>query len=109
MMIKCRKTYIGIFLLLILILYIPVHKVYKKTNHQEVILETFQIKNGWGYRILVNNKTLIYQPTIPAIDTLRSFPNETSAYAVGSLVLERLNKNQDFSVSLYDIQHSLSD
>ena len=57
----------------------------------------------------MNEKVLIYQPTIPAIDTLRSFPDEASARKIGALVLERLNNNENFSITMDDIKHSLSD
>ena len=70
---------------------------------------TFQLEDGWGYRIVMNEKVLIYQPTIPAIDTLRSFPDEASARKIGALVLERLNNNENFSITMDDIKHSLSD
>ena len=72
-------------------------------------LQTFQLEDGWGYRIVMNEKVLIYQPTIPAIDTLRSFPDEASARKIGALVLERLNNNENFSITMDDIKHSLSD
>ena len=72
-------------------------------------LQTFQLEDGWGYQIVMNKKVLIYQPSIPAIDTLRSFPDEASARKIGSLVLERLRNNKDFSITIDDIKHSLSD
>ena len=72
-------------------------------------LQTFQLEDGWGYQIVMNKKVLIYQPSIPAIDTLRSFPDEASARKIGSLVLERLKNNKDFSITIGDIEHSLSD
>lgn len=71
-------------------------------------LQTFQLGDGWGYRIMMNNKVLIYQPTIPAIDTACSFPSEESARRVGSIVLDRLRSNRDFSVTATEIKHSLS-
>ena len=72
-------------------------------------LQTFQLGNGWGYKILVNKKTLIYQPTIPAIDTVCPFPDERSARRTGLLVLNRLKHNLDISVTMEDLEHSLSD
>lgn len=72
-------------------------------------LQTFQLGNGWGYKIVLNKKTLIYQPTIPAIDSVQSFPTETSARKTGLLVLERLNQNKDFSITTDDLKDSLSD
>lgn len=71
-------------------------------------LQTIQLGDGWGYQIVMNGKVLIYQPTIPAIDTLMAFPDETSARMIGSIVLEKLNQNRDFTVTITDIQKSLS-
>ena len=72
-------------------------------------LQTFQLRNGWGYKIMLNKKTLIYQPTIPAIDSIQPFPTETSARKTGLLVLERLNQNKDFAITIDDLKDSLSD
>ncbi|RHJ90303.1 DUF4907 domain-containing protein [Bacteroides sp. AM07-16] len=74
-------------------------------DRRQLELQTFQLEDGWGYKIRMNRKVLIYQPTIPSIDTMMSFPNETSAKAAGSLVLERLNRNQDFSITKDDIKY----
>jgi len=64
---------------------------------RQLELQTFQ-----------SGKVLIYQPTIPSIDTVTAFPNEESARNIGTLVLNRLTENKDFSVSRDEIQHSLS-
>lgn len=71
-------------------------------------LQTFQLGNGWGYQIVMNQKVLIYQPTIPAIDTVMPFPDEASAHRIGTLVLERLAANRNFSVSKEDVTNTLT-
>lgn len=75
---------------------------------RQLELQTFQLGDGWGYQIVMNQKVLIYQPTIPTIDTLMPFPDEASAQAIGSIVLEKLNQNRDFTVTITDIHKSLS-
>lgn len=72
-------------------------------------LQTYRLQDGWGYRILMNDKVLIDQPTIPAIDTLMAFPDEASARSIGLLVCDRIAGNMNFSITKEDIQHSLSD
>lgn len=111
MTIKCRKALLGSLLLLpVLIFILLFHRGgLGSRDGRQPELQTFQLGDGWGYRIVVNDKVLINQPTIPAIDTVRPFPSEISAYTVGSLVLDRMNKNLDFSVSIEDIENSLSD
>jgi hypothetical protein len=79
-----------------------------KLGNQRIEVVTVQLQNGWGYKILLNKKTLIYQPTIPAIDTIMPFPDEKSARKVGKLVVERIAEGKDFSISKEEIQHSLS-
>ena len=73
-------------------------------DKRQLELQTFQLRDGWGYRIMMNRKMLIYQPTIPAIDTLMPFPDQASAHAIGSIVLERLYANRDFSITKGDIK-----
>ena len=110
MTIKGRKALWSLVLLpvLILFLYFRPGEMGSRGDRQPE-LQTFQLEDGWGYQIVMNKKVLIYQPSIPAIDTLRSFPDEASARKIGSLVLERLKNNKDFSITIGDIEHSLSD
>lgn len=68
-----------------------------------------RFNRGWlGYQIRMNGKVLIYQPTIPSIDTVIAFPDKESAENIGTLVLNKLAGNRNFSVSREEIQHSLS-
>ena len=64
---------------------------------RQLELQTFQSGDGWGY-----------QPTIPSIDTVIAFPDKESAENIGTLVLNKLGGNRNFSVSREEIQHSLS-
>ncbi|MDR2918119.1 MAG: DUF4907 domain-containing protein [Tannerella sp.] len=71
-------------------------------------LQTFQLKDGWGYQILIDKKVFIYQPTIPAIDSVKPFPDEVSAGKVGMLVLKRLQSKQSPGVTPDEISHLLA-
>lgn len=109
---KKRLAIIGgliVLLPLLLILYLHVREMGSRHGNMQPELQTFQLGDGWGYKILMNGKVFIYQPTIPAVDSLRPFPSEASARRVGSLVVERIKKNQSFSITTDDIIHSLSD
>lgn len=66
-------------------------------------LEIFQSPKGWGYQIVMRQKVLIYQPTIPAIDTVMAFPDEVSTRKIGTLVLKRYNEHSNFSVSKEEV------
>jgi len=98
-----------ILLPLLLILFCFRFREMGSRNEMQPELQTFQLGDGWGYKVLMNKKVMIYQPTIPAIDSLRPFPSKASARRIGSLVVERIKKNQSFSITTDDIIHSLSD
>lgn len=109
MNIKGSKVFIGLLLLLILVSLFIFRAGGLGTSHnQQLMLETFQSGNGWGYQILLDGKILVHQPTIPAIDTVMPFPNKQSALYLGQLVLERISSNKGFSVSSEEARHSLS-
>lgn len=108
---KGRKASSSLIILLplLLILFCSRYREIRSRNEMQLELQTFQLGDGWGYKVLMNKKVLIYQPTIPEIDSIRPFPSETSARRIGSLVVERIRKKQNFSITTDDIIHSLSD
>ncbi len=56
---------------------------------------TFQTANGWGYRIFVNDTTvLIEQPFIPGKPGMSGFESPVKAQKASELVLEKLKKGQ---------------
>lgn len=111
MMRKSRKALGSLIILLPLLLILFCFRAREMGSRHEVQpeLQTFQLRDGWGYKVLMNKKVMIYQPTIPAIDSTRPFPTEASARRIGTLVVERIKNNQSFSISTDDIIHSLSD
>ena len=99
---------LSILLPLLLILFLHVREMGFRHELQPM-LQTFQLGDGWGYKVMLNKRMIIYQPTIPAIDSLKPFPTERSAQRIGSIVVERIKKNQNFSITREDVIHSLSD
>ncbi|MEI3469640.1 MAG: DUF4907 domain-containing protein [Bacteroides intestinalis] len=85
--IKTGKGILWVSLLLLLIIILLHHSIITIEDEEEpkAELEIFQSKNGWGYQIVMRQKVLIYQPTIPAIDTIMPFPDEVSTPKSGSL------------------------
>lgn len=69
-----------------------------------VALRTFPVDSGWGYEIRAGERRLIYQPTIPALDSIRSFPSEASAKRVGRLVLERVVSGQRYALTENEVK-----
>ena len=74
---KGRKASRSLIILLPLLLILFCFRFWeiRARNGMQPELQTFQLGNGWGYKVLMNKKVLIYQPTIPAIDSLRPFPS----------------------------------
>jgi hypothetical protein len=53
-------------------------------------LETFELKDGWGYKIYVDQKIIIDQGHIPAISDVLTFFNQEQAEKTGKLVLKKI-------------------
>lgn len=109
---KGRKAWlsaIGLWLLPVLLFILFLHPLDRgSAGSRELELQTVQSGNGWGYQIMMNRKVLIYQPTIPAIDTVMAFPDEESASRIGSRVLEKVKGNRDFSVTPEEVSEVLA-
>jgi len=74
-----------------------------KTNKNHYSLVLVKVDGGWGYQILKDQKTLIYQPYIPVIEGNQAFPDKQSANEIGKLVIQRLEKNMNPAVSKDDL------
>ena len=107
--IKIRTCILWISLLSLLTIILLHHSimVIEDEGEPKAELEIFQYENGWGYQIVMKQKVLIYQPTIPAIDTAIPFPDEVSTRKVGILVLKRFNAHRNFSVSKQEVLQCL--
>ena len=53
-------------------------------------LETYQLTDGWGYKVSVDGKKLINQKIIPTITGRQPFKTSQDAYKVGRLVTQKL-------------------
>ncbi len=71
-------------------------------------VEVFEAGNGWGYRILKEDKTIIEQPCMPGIKGNIPFPDEVSARDIGELVLLKIKKNEDPSITPEELKKKLS-
>ena len=97
-------------LLLILVFKIAFKSVKNDINppkpvETEYTLETFQTgENGWGYKIRKDNKLIIKQDLIPAIENRVAFKSEADAHKTGNLVIEKFKKNQLPTLSRSDLE-----
>jgi hypothetical protein len=76
----------------------------QKKAKQTIQLTTFQTSVGWGYKIEINNKTRIYQPFIPVIETHAGFETKVIAENAGRIVVQKLKRNQQPVLTLKDLQ-----
>jgi hypothetical protein len=69
-----------------------------KTTDVETVnysVKTIHSENeGWGYQILKNNKAIINQPYIPAIQGNRVFSTEDKAKKTGEFVLKKIQNGE---------------
>lgn len=75
-----------------------------KLSTPDYRLEIFPVDGGYGYLIKKNEKTIIYQPIIPAINEEKPFASHREADDVGTLVKRRLEKGMDFSITVSELR-----
>ncbi|MDO5969418.1 DUF4907 domain-containing protein [Flavivirga aquimarina] len=64
----------------------------------------YKIKTGFGYSISYNNKLLIKQENIPAIQNNQPFCSFNDAQKVSDLVKEKLEKKETPKISLIELK-----
>ncbi len=64
-----------------------------------VEVETFEIHEGWGYKVKVDGKTYIYQDVIPGIAGNRPFRTKENAQRVGNAVVQKLTHHKNPSMT----------
>lgn len=55
---------------------------------------TFRNNAGWGYDILYDQKIIIHQPFMPAINGQKAFSERNAARMTGKLVVSKLRKHR---------------
>jgi hypothetical protein len=55
-------------------------------------INTFQVNDGYGYEIYLNNTKVVYQPTIPVIEGNTNFPTKELAFETALLVSSKIRK-----------------
>jgi hypothetical protein len=62
-------------------------------NKEDIEIKAFQIGQGWGFDILVNNKKYIHQTNIPAINGKKTFKTKEDAMKIAGLMKSKMCKN----------------
>lgn len=96
---KIRKN----LFLIVLLLVIGIGFYYLPLQRGDYSMEVVEVDGGYGYKIYRDQKPYIFQPFIPVVAGKYSFGSEEDAEQVGRLVLDRLSKGEDFSVTMEDL------
>lgn len=72
----------------------------KKENYH---VESIKTATGWGYTIATDEKIIIKQTTIPAINNYKGFTTEKDAIKTAHHVVKKLETNLSPSVSKKDL------
>jgi hypothetical protein len=73
-------------------------------GEEKIDLQCFQTEIGWGYKILVNNKTYINQPFIPVIPERKGFATREMAEKTGQIVVEKLKNHEKPIITVDDLK-----
>jgi hypothetical protein len=73
---------------------------------ENITVQCYQTEIGWGYRIVVNDKTFINQPFIPVIADHKGFPTKESAEKIGQIIVERLKNHEKPIITVTDLKNS---
>jgi hypothetical protein len=109
---KTTKLYILITAIFIVLAALVVLQAYIKHNSSSVnqspkySINLFYVESGkgWGYDILENDKVIIHQDIIPAITDSRPFLSMLEAKKIGTLVIEKLEKQQKPYISIAELK-----
>lgn len=86
-----KKILWGLTIILI-IAFTAVVLLNRRGTHGRV--EVYKSEQGWGYDIVIKNKTYIHQPYMPTVNGNVAFENKHTAKKTGDLVLKKLQKRQ---------------
>jgi hypothetical protein len=77
--------------------------VAKEPLYKAMVVQRSKQDSAWGYIILHNNRQMIRQFSIPAMNGNKAFDSEQQAAAVGELVAEKLNHAQRPGISKHEL------
>ncbi len=102
---KSFYIYALIFVIILTVFSTSVLLFYNKENKSKVIYELSVIQeNGyWLYEISENNKPLIRQEHVPALNGNKRFKTKNGAQTIGNIAIKKLNNNNFPIIHLDDI------
>jgi hypothetical protein len=96
-----KKKILLIFALFMVIVFLAV--IFTKRGHSYEV-ELFKSEQGWGYKIVKNNKTYIHQPYIPVVEGQVPFSTRKSARKTGRLVIKKIRDHKSPALTREEIK-----
>ncbi|NML41610.1 DUF4907 domain-containing protein [Chitinophaga sp. G-6-1-13] len=92
----------------VLLLLLAGYRYYRDSSQQaadmvQLTVVPFETGGGWGYKVMVDNRSYIYQDVIPGIAGNRPFRSKDDAARVGQAVVEKLMAHQRPTMTLTEL------
>lgn len=99
-----RKIFIAAAAMIVLLFAVAKYRgnTVQKQEQQDMVQLTvipFEVNNGWGYKVMMDNHPYIYQDVIPAIGGSHVFQSKDDAERVGNLMVKKLLQHKGPGVS----------
>ncbi len=76
----------------------------KQEKKTQITYETYEVKDGWGYKILINDKAFIDQDRIPDVSGKKPFTCEEDAEKVAKRVIDHLKNKRRPDITKEDLE-----
>lgn len=77
----------------------------KNTIKEKTIrAKIFQVPDGWGYDILINDTLLFHQEFIPLLPGKKGFPEKEQAEQMAQLIINKIKKGQMPAVTTFELE-----
>lgn len=91
----------------LLLLLLAGYRYYRDSSLQEDMIQLtvvpFETGGGWGYKVMADSHSYIYQDVIPGIAGNRPFRSKEDAAKVGQAVVEKLMAHQRPTMTLTEL------
>ena len=64
--------------------------------------------NGWGYDILVNDRTFIHQESVPVQAGIKGFPEKVLAEQAAELIINKMKRGEQPSLTTFELNQLFS-
>ncbi|SIS84512.1 protein of unknown function [Zobellia uliginosa] len=102
---KAKKAYLLFIVLVMVLVSVAFHLKADEGRKTGLQTQVIEVDEGYGYQILYDNKVLVKQEFIPAIQGKRPFKSMEEAQLIGDVVMEKLKKGDDPFITVSELRH----